>query len=431
MTWPEQPEQPGRPEQRSSSEPYFFLSYARTPRQDPADRYDPDRWVHKLYRDLCENIFNLTNAPPGTAGFMDRQNRPGAQWPSELAKALATCRVFVPLYSPRYFESMNCGKEWFAFTLRALNQNQKKRKAKAVPAIVPALWVKVADEKLPDVARVIQFNHHKFGTRYGDEGFYGIMKVNRYRHDYQIAVYELAKRIVEVAKHTRIDPEEPTDYMRLESAFRLDGAPPASQRQLHLTVVAAGTSSLPAGRGPYYYGAGAHQWNPYRPETSQPVADYAADLARCLSIRPTVRILDESIAAGDREPVTPGLYLVDAWATQLPQYREWLRRLDERDQPCASVIVPWNKDDTETAAAEERLRAGLEECLGRMLARVPHNCRPAAAGIPTFQEFGHLLALMATTLIGQYLKEAPAYPPDGVTAERPRLLLPDPEDHGG
>src|SRR5215831_11319808 len=84
--------------------PYFFLSYARTPRQDPSDPSDPDRWVHKLYRDLCEHILNLTNAQPGSAGFMDRETRPGDEWPRELAQALATCRVFVPLYSPRYFE---------------------------------------------------------------------------------------------------------------------------------------------------------------------------------------------------------------------------------------------------------------------------------------------------------------------------------------
>lgn len=36
---------------RRISRPYFFLSYARTPKRDPADKEDPDRWVYKLYRE--------------------------------------------------------------------------------------------------------------------------------------------------------------------------------------------------------------------------------------------------------------------------------------------------------------------------------------------------------------------------------------------
>ena len=95
--------------------PYFFLSYARTPKRDPADRDDPDRWVYKLYKDLCAEILQMTDARPEEAGFMDRENQIGALWSPELTSALARCRVFVPLYSRRYFESDNCGREWFAF----------------------------------------------------------------------------------------------------------------------------------------------------------------------------------------------------------------------------------------------------------------------------------------------------------------------------
>ena len=90
---------------RREIRPYFFLSYARTPKRDPADRTDPDRWVHKLYKDLCDEILQMTDAQPGEAGFMDRENKLGAEWSPELMTALKSCRVFVPLYSRRYFES--------------------------------------------------------------------------------------------------------------------------------------------------------------------------------------------------------------------------------------------------------------------------------------------------------------------------------------
>ena len=71
------------------SRPYFFLSYARTPKRDVADRSDPDRWVHKLYKDLCDEILQMTDARPDEAGFMDRDNKMGAEWSPELMAALA------------------------------------------------------------------------------------------------------------------------------------------------------------------------------------------------------------------------------------------------------------------------------------------------------------------------------------------------------
>ena len=48
--------------------PYFFLSYARTPRLDPGDNENSDRWVHKLYKDLCDAILQMTDVQPAEAG---------------------------------------------------------------------------------------------------------------------------------------------------------------------------------------------------------------------------------------------------------------------------------------------------------------------------------------------------------------------------
>ena len=161
--------------------PYFFLSYARTPKRDPSDRDDPDRWVYRLYKDLCSAILQMTDARPEEAGFMDRENKIGAQWSPELTTALARCRVFVPLYSRRYFESDNCGREWFAFARREITL--KARGGEAIDTIVPALWTRLDREKIPYVAQSVQFNHQLLGERYCSEGFYGIMKLQNYRAD--------------------------------------------------------------------------------------------------------------------------------------------------------------------------------------------------------------------------------------------------------
>ena len=143
--------------------PYFFLSYAHTPRQEGSPG-DPDIWVANLFQDLSAHIMQLTNLPPGaTPGFMDRELRPGSDWPTRLAQALATCRVFVPLYSRRYFGSEHCGKEWFAFSRRVLNHVARAGPAEA---IIPALWVPVAPALLPEAAKSIQFDPGQLGERY-------------------------------------------------------------------------------------------------------------------------------------------------------------------------------------------------------------------------------------------------------------------------
>jgi len=181
------------------AEPYFFLSYARTPRHGHNSSTDPDYWLHKFYDDLYAEVLQRIRTP--VAGFMDREIGLGTQWSEELTKALATCRVFVPLYSPRFFDSENCGKEWYAFSKRVLDQ--RARQPNTQMAIVPALWVPVEDDGLPDVAKAIQFNHRDLGDIYGQTGFFGIIKLDRFSEEYMLAVQNLARRIVEVGTHRR------------------------------------------------------------------------------------------------------------------------------------------------------------------------------------------------------------------------------------
>ena len=197
--------------------PYFFLSYARTPKRHPEDPGDPDRWVVKLYRDLCEAIYQMTDVRQGDAGFMDTAVYPDNRRPREFATALATCRVFVPLYSQRYFASENCGREWQAFAQR--KSSGTAQTGTRPQAIVPALWAPLHETELPEVAKVIQFVHHDFGPRYDAQGFYGFIKLSRFRADYQLAVHRLANRIIDVADTTPLRPGKPADYLPLESAF--------------------------------------------------------------------------------------------------------------------------------------------------------------------------------------------------------------------
>jgi FxsC-like protein len=418
--------------------PYFFLSYARTPKRDPADSEDPDRWVYKLYRDLCNVILQLTEAPPEEAGFMDRENKLGTEWSPELVNALRRCRVFVPLYSRRYFESSYCGREWFAFARREVLT--AARGGDVTSAIVPALWTRMDRERLPNVAQSVQFDHSHLGERYCTEGFYGIMKLQNYRADYQRAVHRLAERIVEVgdANTARVGEYavhegRPADLRALPSAFGPDSATRMADGQLHISVLAHDVFTLPPGRADDYYGETPHTWSPYRPDYPQPVADYAVDLARkCLDCNPQVGSIGNRAwgSGGEEQALPPGLCLVDAWVSMSNAHRDQLRLLNEIEEPWVSVLIPWNCKDGGLRTAEQDLRKKLQEYLGRKLASVPRRCGMAASGIPTLQDFSQILPEMTMTMLKRFCKAAPAYPPAGPVIERPRLRRADPEDSG-
>ena len=419
--------------------PYFFLSYARTPKRDLADREDPDRWVYKLYRDLCAVILQLTEVSAGEAGFMDRENKLGAEWSPDLVSAIQRCRVFVPLYSRRYFESKYCGKEWFAFARRELTS--RARGGVAINAIVPALWTRMDRSRIPHLAQSVQFDDAALGERYCAEGFYGIMKLQNYRADYQRAVHKLAQRIVDIGDTVPARDDDETaaqslrvpDFESLPSAFGPDSATRTTDGQLQISVLAHDTSTLPPGRVSDYYGETPHTWSPYQPDYPQPVADYAANLAtKCLDCKPTVGPFGGAgPGSGDNGRLPPpSLCLVDAWVTQSDAYREQLSRLNEIEESWVSVLIPWNSRDEGMSAAEQDLHQTLYEQLGRKLDSVPRRCAMAATGIPTLEDFGEVLPEMTMAIFKRFRKGAPADPPPGPFIERPRLRQSDPEESG-
>jgi len=415
-----------------SIHPYFFLSYARTPKRDPADAENPDRWVHKLYKDLCNEILQLTDAEPAEAGFMDVENKLGAEWSPELMSAIKNCRVFVPLYSRRYFQSDNCGREWFAFARREVTH--RARGGGRVDAIVPVLWTALDRDQIPLVAQQLQYAHPELGERYCAEGFYGLMKLQNYRSSYHKAVHRLAERIIELGDmsvaHADHDVQrmERKDFESLPSAFGRTSTRRTSDGKLRITVLAHDTSSLPPGRVRDYYGDTPHSWSPYQPGYPQPVAEYALELIRrCLDCDPVIEEFDVAELSGER-PMPPGICLVDAWVVMSDAYDERLRQLNELTAPWLSIVVPWNSEDPAFNIQGELLRVKLEERLGAKLSSVPRRCRMAASGIPTIQDLGNVLPEMAMIMLERYHKDTPA--PPGA-ALRPRLRETQQSDPGG
>ncbi|WP_326723457.1 MULTISPECIES: TIR-like protein FxsC [unclassified Streptomyces] len=411
---------------------YFFLSYAHTPKHDPgAPHVDP--WVAKLFHGLSAHIMQMTSLPVGTrAGFMDQELTVGQAWPERLSRELAFCRVFVPLYSPRYFTSEVCGREWYAFAQRATIHNARYRTA--VSPIVPALWVPVEPSHLPEAARSVQFSHPDFGEDYAAEGFYGLSKLTYLRDEYERAVYRLAQRIVHVAQETHIAPSTPLEYADLPSAFDR----PSGSQTLSIVVAATRRGRLPEGRSdsPYgsSYGNQARDWNPYHPDTARPLAEVAADLAHNQGLRARVDSFDEvadTILAGEHHSDGPVLLIIDPWALRDPDLLEKLLLLDAAASPWTRVVVPWNRQDPDNAGDIAPEPGDLESVIPQLLKLGRAASRASVSGVGTLEAFCEIVALAVRHASADFDRHAPAYPPSGPPPPRPSPFGPsDPEAPG-
>ena len=395
--------------------PFFFLGYAHSSRGGQGYQ-DPDLWISQLYDTLCEHIGLLTDLPPGSRpGFMDRELQEGQEWPWRLSNALATCRIFVPLYSKRYFKSEHCGKEWFAFHRRALN-HAAANGAGRVEAIVPALWIPIRDGRFPEATRSVQFRPEDFGPLYAEHGFYGIMKVNRWRDAYDEAVYLLARRLVDAADASPVRPEQPVQYESLPPAFGGDGGTGPGDKLLRITVVAPRLDELPESRDPSYYGREAREWNPYREASVRSLADHAADLARSLSYTPDVGDLyrHEAELLGGERPSGPEVLLIDPWAVIQLECRESTAAA----RPAGQAMGP-SRGRVESARhpASGGCGKGPVSARGSTAAHAQGGACDIGASRPgrsSLEDFGTVLPTVIAAASRQYLRSASPHPPNEV-----------------
>ncbi|KFG00938.1 hypothetical protein IQ62_10645 [Streptomyces scabiei] len=209
-----------------SSDPYvFFMSYARTPRLGTKQKKDDpsDKALDDFHAQLCSHIMQLTDHDGEISpGFLDKRMGVGSEWEIELKHALATCRVFVPVYNQRYFTREWCGKEWDAFARR--QEEQLRTRPYTGKAIVPVLWLGPEHVKLHPLAAKVQYTHPDLGDEYLQSGLYGLKVSNRHAK-YRHSIWVLAKTIVKVAQQTNLEPCDVELFKDLRNVFDLEGEP--------------------------------------------------------------------------------------------------------------------------------------------------------------------------------------------------------------
>jgi len=350
----------------TAESPYFFLSYARG-HFDTGNH--PNKWTVKFYKDLCADIAELTGS--ATPGYMDDQRlKIGTQWPSELTRALATCRVLLPIFSPQYFNSEYCGKEWEIFDRRVVRHSWGGSR----PAvIIPVLWTTMEIADLPEFVQHVQHNQADLPNHYLREGLYGIMKLGKYREAYKETVLCLARAIVDAAaaELAPLDESEQVPLDQIPNAFA-NVKPLEGSLDVRLTIAACDFSCRPTGHSKVFYGESPLGWKPYRLQIDKPIANLADGIIRGMGHRAELR----ELGAGETEPARPDIVLVDMWAAEVPRLKGELGR---SNGSMGVVLTPLDQEDTESVEHRPRLEAAVDSLIGEALARpgsrrnVPHD----------------------------------------------------------
>lgn len=356
--------------------PRLFISYCR----EDGD----DGLVADFVTDLTDELARRSGWPKEDLVYLDTNVQVGREWSSELIAALGSCGAFMPLYSPRLFQSDYCGKEWAVFARRMLDQFA----AKPFPGlIIPVLWEAQDDiAEIPSVAQAVQFDDNEANVEYVRRGLRQIVRLKgSFRAEYWATVSWLARRVISAVRHWRLEQATTvTTIADAVSAFDLgDSARVVACRQepasgpvhAHFVVVAGTSAEVMTKRKRIEgYGARPDDWRPFLPDAGDPVALYAQMVAGQQHI-----VAHLSAAAGDIQELIDQaerdnrlvILLVDPWSALLPIYRNLLSRYDRILSLNTGVVVAWNGGDAETVSNRDMLWDGLR---GTM--RNSHRARP-------------------------------------------------------
>jgi FxsC-like protein len=399
---------------------YFFLSYARG---------DSDVFIQQFFRDLSSEVRSQAGLRADEeVGFLDIHSiELGASWNSRLTEALATCRAFVALCSPRYFLSEFCGKEWTVFSER-LHEYERSNGVQP-PALLPLRWA--PQRWTPEAAARRQYDNDNLPDAYGRNGLRQLMRLQRHRDSYLEFVSELGRQIVDTAEAHPLPRLRGTpDFDVATNAFQGGSGVPADPVHapdrgdyVHFVVAAPSlteldTEHLPGRVRREFYGERPNDWAPYRPATAGPLAQFAVDIAErrrfASAVTDVSRLGNRIELARARNQIV--VLLVDVWATLLPQYRRALLECNERDsspsRPTTAVLVPSNVDDVETQDNWPRLASSLMDVFSDRAVQGDVMFRPS---ILTTQAFGADLGVVLEVARNRVF-----------TTGQPRRLPPDP-----
>ncbi|WP_326847192.1 TIR-like protein FxsC [Streptomyces kaniharaensis] len=335
-------------------QPYFFFSYAR--RDFEAEDAFVDQFFNDLRDVLCRIVEPAVRADE--LAYRDtEQLRLGDEWAAQLARMLGRSRTMVALYSPAYFDSLYCGKEWTAFRGRIRRHHEDT--GELVPALIPVLWEPVEPGRLADEVTKIQWAQPDMGDAYARLGLRALLRTGPQSEAYRQVVKVVAERIRDAALR-RLGELPEFDLGAVRGYFPVAPAvQPAPTAGMVRLFIAAGKASDAAAEGGFHaggwYGARPWHWAPYHPPTQPSLAVRAQQVITAAGHTTTLEEIDAGLGEKldqAREDNQVSVLLVDPWMAGSDRYRSALRGYDDQNHPVTGVMLPSGSGDP--AAGPER-----------------------------------------------------------------------------
>lgn len=273
----------------------FFLSYAHSAPLNTSGRRDTDTdvWVRTCFEKLSEAVGGLLGADPAQVGFVDYLVEPGTDWKAMLTDRLGTAEVFVPLYSPGYFNKSWPMRERAVF-LERLDRAYAGRPDEARAHVLPVLWTPFpAGERVAEVSAALPLGAGI--AEYSENGLRALGRLASYREHYARIIDRLAHRIVEVTGRHRLPAS------RAVAIDEVTVPEPASSETPFVVGVLTGRDVNR--RRPV-------TWKPFGGALDPPIAEYVANVAERLGLPTKVVDRPSDLKALDG---SPSVVLIDPW----------------------------------------------------------------------------------------------------------------------
>jgi FxsC-like protein len=375
---------------------YFFLSYAH-------DNNSP--YLQEFFQDLSKDIREKKRlqGPTEEVGFFDQRDLElGSEWDPTLRDALQESKVLVSVYTPPYFQSENCGREWQVFQMRREQfvkeaTERGDQKPRLPPVIKPVLWIPLRDD-LPEIAKGPQYIMGDPNAEQNQAGFNIVTKLkdSRFKEEYVVFIDQLSNQILDAAEYD-LPKADLGDYPTFESVPNAFDPEPVEDTASPSVAISPGSglvASNPRALGPnfvqfvfvagspseflhealdaqkahfrkqveFYVNNGGSDWKPFLPDIKRRIRPMVTNIAsgEGLDFDSDELPCDEQLTTKIHQANTERslvIILVDSWTLDLKKYREVLEGFDRNLYSNCSVLIPWNEKDPELTGDQ---RARLE-----------------------------------------------------------------------
>lgn len=329
----------------------FFLSYSSD------DRKTQNREAENTEKTDDVRVFHDRLAEAMSAygwregGFFDKKGiQGGSEWRVELESGLGWSRVLVPLYSPNYFGSKYCGKEFEVFSRRH-SENKKNTfpDVTAPDVILPVMWR--PSPTVPDVVKAFQIPD--LPDAYLEHGLEHMVRFKRNRENFQKFLNKFARRLDEMARSQGRSKRRKVPALQGLNPPFPGGYKPGLKHVRY--IFAAGLEEEMRGRRSRCEAYGVYDdrqdWKPCFPDIAQEAGAIAESASKQESrdsefLKPVADVLPDIEEAVHLNNIV--VLVVDPWSLKLPRIRELVERFDDGEYPNSAVIVNWNCKDDET-----------------------------------------------------------------------------------